>query len=159
MTQLPPGRRCAEAGFTLTELLVVILIVGVLAAIAVPTLMGQRDRGIDAAAKGNAASAASAMAIYGTDHDTYACGDNAACRSAVRAIDPEVPASAVDFSAAGSLSGDPTRVGYRVTARGGSQRLFWVDRDRGDSTRGCDVNGAASAGGCAASGGSPTGKW
>jgi type IV pilus assembly protein PilA len=64
-TERTPG----EAGFSLVELLVVMLIVGLLAAIAVPAFFNQRDKAKDSDAKAGARTAQTAMEIYKVEHD------------------------------------------------------------------------------------------
>ena len=57
-----------EAGFTLVELLIVILIIGVLAAIAIPSFLSQTNKADDATAEELVRSASVAAETYETEH-------------------------------------------------------------------------------------------
>jgi type IV pilus assembly protein PilA len=67
-----------ERGFTLIELLVVVLIIGILAAVALPTFLGQRDKGFDADAKSNARNVQTLVESCGVDK----AGDYTTCTTA-----------------------------------------------------------------------------
>ena len=68
MVQKLRDRSNGESGFTLVELLVVMLILGLLAAIAIPSFFNQRDKAKDADAKAAVRTAQTAMETYATDH-------------------------------------------------------------------------------------------
>src|SRR5947208_768140 len=61
----------AEDGFSLIELLVVLIIIGLLAAIAIATFTGQQNKAHDAEAKAAARTAQLAMETYFVDHRSY----------------------------------------------------------------------------------------
>jgi type IV pilus assembly protein PilA len=60
-----------EAGFTLIELMVVVLIIAILIAIAIPTFLGARQRAQDRAAQSNLRNALTAAKSVYTDKQTY----------------------------------------------------------------------------------------
>src|SRR4051794_2536046 len=64
-------RGWAQHGFTLIETMLVAMILGILAAIVLPSFLDQKDKSHDAAAKAYVRGAVGAMEAFAADHDSY----------------------------------------------------------------------------------------
>jgi len=91
-------RAGSESGFTLVELLVVMLILGILAAIAIPAFFNQREKANDAAKKTEARTMQTAAETYATDNNGLYDPPGAAIMTvaALTAIEPTIGDGAGD---------------------------------------------------------------
>jgi len=75
LQKLMQRRHSKEEGFTLIELMVVVLIIAILIAIAIPTFLGARTRANNRAAQSSLRNALTAAKTIFTDNNTYTTAD------------------------------------------------------------------------------------
>ena len=75
-----------ESGFSMIELLIVISIIGILAAMAVPQFREYRLRAYDARAKTDLHNVATAEEAYYVDHERYVACDQTDCHTLLPSI-------------------------------------------------------------------------
>jgi type IV pilus assembly protein PilA len=162
----PTARAVAQAGssdgFTLIEILVVVLIIGVLAAIAIPSFLNQRTKGQDACAKSMVRTMQLSMETYYTSQNTYGDADVTALNGIEKSVTFNVcgAGGSTDTGTgtenASNCTGTPGTGsgirGYCVSVTSQSGNTFAVSRNSGNGaiTRTCT---GAGNGGCPGSGG------
>jgi type IV pilus assembly protein PilA len=106
---LSKRRQKGEEGFTLIELMVVVLIIAILLAIAIPTFLGARKRAQDRAAQSSLRNALTAAKTMFTDSQSYVTADESA--TGLPTVEPSLT-----YVAGGTASNGPKNVSVKGTA-------------------------------------------
>jgi type IV pilus assembly protein PilA len=115
-----------EAGFTLVELLVVMIILALLAAIVIPAFFGQIDKSRDASAKSAVRTAEDAAEVIATGNEGKYGGANGVTVANLRAVEPTL--NDADLSVSGVADDH-----YTVTVTSMTGNAFSITR-MADST-------------------------
>jgi type IV pilus assembly protein PilA len=131
---------CNEQGFTLMDLLTVLLIIAVLAAIAIPSFIGQTARANDAAAKTQIGTLQTAMKEFAMDNDGSYRGATLAKLEAIEpTLNDETTTVAKEVAGASATS-------FEVESEAvGSKDVYKLTSSNGEVTRSCTPT---DAGGC-----------
>lgn len=154
-SRAPDAQLADERGFSLIELLVVILVIGILSSIAIASYLNQAQKGQDTAAKSQVKSLQNRVEECAIERESYSdCNTAAELGDLINGIDfseptPTPASENVAVGAAGSRT-------YTITATSKSGHRFSVElMPGGRFTRSCVVKGR---GGCRDEGGA-TGVW
>lgn len=144
-----------QGGFSLIELMVVVLVIGALLAIAVPTFLIAQDNAKKKTATANVRTALSAIKTIFADKETYDFG-----RADLAAAEPSLDWGAIDGTPVGAGDG-PQKIGWTndptsmtLVSKSKQGVCFWVKED---TLSGTSYSRGATSAGCdpAAMGGSP----
>jgi competence protein ComGC len=134
--------RADERGITLVELLVVVLLVAMLVAVALPLFLNQRTKAQDADAKSMAVTVAGTLMVWDHDHDTFEGADI----DGLAAIEPVI-GSADGLAISVTEDSFTIEMDSRSGSSGGGP--FTIEHDDSGTVRSCT---APKHGGCPAGG-------
>ena len=93
MKTLPPPRKLRQRGFTLIELMVVLAIIGVLAALIVPNVLGRADDARVTAARTDVGNLMQALKLYKLDNMRYPSPEQGLQALVAKPVGEPVPAN------------------------------------------------------------------
>ncbi len=136
-------RRADDSGFTLIELAVVILIIGILLAIAIPNFLGVRRGAEDKAAQSSLRTSLTlAKAAYGNSGDYTGA-------TAARLTEPGLTFTTGSSASPTTVSVSASGQNWTATVKSQTQNVCWWIRDVADAATGTQY-GKTSASTCTA---------
>ena len=121
--------RKTEEGFTLIELMIVIAIIGILAAIAIPQFSAYRTRSYNSAAQADLRNLATAQEAYYVDNQTYYTVPATTGPGTIAAMEGAAISENV------TVGGSATATGYVITSTHSSgDKTYTIDGPGGSIT-------------------------
>jgi len=128
-----------ESGFSLIEVVIILVIISILAAIALPAFLNQQYKGQDAQSKSDVRNALSLIEhCYELEQDYTACDEPEDFSASGIRVTPAAPAR-TEVQATGSATG------FVLLGRSRSDNTFEIAKSDGIITHDCDIAGT---GGC-----------
>jgi type IV pilus assembly protein PilA len=140
MSKLRQRRDRDEAGFTLIEILVVMVIIGILAAIAIPAFLAQKDKGYQAAMKSDLQTSALAEHAYATDYNGSFTSDVVSSTLTTGPLSQQgekttvgVVVTATSYQSVGGVANDSYCLFATYTSR--TSATYWLTSDNDTPVR------------------------
>ncbi len=121
-------RRKASAGFTLVEVMLVIVIIGIMAGIALPKLSGKTKKAQISKAKQEISNLGLALDLYEVDNGAYPSSLNGLVSKPGNALNWDGP-----YMKKGKVPKDPWGKDYQYSASGGSYEIKSSGPDGGSA--------------------------
>ena len=143
----PRHRRQPEAGVTLIEMMVVLVIIGIVAALVVPNVIGRPDEARAAVAEADLRTIAASLEMYRLDSRTYPSTEQGLLALSVRPTVPPVPAGWTEGGYLPNLPVDPWNHPYLYRSPGetGAYELWTLGADGAPGGEGVDADIAHAA--------------
>jgi type IV pilus assembly protein PilA len=137
----------------------VMLIIGLLAAIAIPAFFNQRNKANDASAKEAVRSTQTAIETFSTDNGGSYANADVTKLQAIEATVPALCGTATGTQCTAAITPSGT-TGYTVSIRSKTGNTYSITRAGGTFSYPCSkLTTSADAGGCTTASGSSTGTW
>lgn len=142
MTSRPAKLSRAARGFTLIEIMVVVAILGILAALVVPKIMGRPDEARIVAAKQDIAAIKQALNLYRLDNTRYPTTDQGLQALVERPTSGPIPANWKSGGYLERLPKDPWGAPYQYLSPGvrGEIDIFSLGADGATGGEGNDAD-------------------
>lgn len=126
---MPTRRRNAEAGVTLIEMMVVLVMISVVAALIVPNVIGRPDEARVAVAETDMRTVASALQLYRLDNGAYPTTAQGLQALAERPVSPPLPRTWPSGGYLADVPMDPWGTPYVYRAEGSDFELVSLGAD------------------------------